>query len=86
MNRLLHAGFDMTDDDITLTELGEYELPFGRRVRLIGVDYRNGLHMLRMIWREGKRITQVEVDADSANELGSNILQWAKAHSNAPEN
>ena len=54
----------MTDDDVTLTELAEHVLPFGRRVRLVNADYQNGLHMLRLIWREGKRITQVEIDPE----------------------
>lgn len=68
----------MTDDDVILTELAEHELPFGRRVRLVDADYRNGLHMLRLIWREGKRITQVEIDPDAAATLGHDILTWAQ--------
>ncbi len=64
--------------DETVTELAEHVLPFGRRVRLLDVDYHNGLFMLRMIWREGKRITMVEIDPDSAAALGADISKWAR--------
>ena len=70
----------MTDDDIILTELAEHELPFGRRVRLLNVDHRNGLNMLRLIWREGRRITQIDIDPTSASTLGDDIAAWAKNH------
>jgi len=76
----------MTDDDITLTELSEHILPFGRRVRLVNVDYHNGLNMLRMIWREGKRITQVDIDPASATAFGNDMLAWAKDKSPDGEN
>ena len=70
----------MTDGEVTVTEIREHELPFGRRVRLLDVDYHNGLHMLRMIWREGKRITQIEIDPASAAALGDDIRVWAETH------
>ena len=73
----------MTDDDVTLIELAEHVLPFGRRVRLVNADYQNGLHMLRLIWREGKRITQVEIDPEAAATLGTDILAWA--HDKSPQ-
>jgi len=76
----------MTDQKETLTELGEHILPFGRRVRLVDVDYHNGLHMLRMIWREGKRITQVDTDPENAAALGSNLLDWAHKHAGTKDN
>lgn len=70
----------MTDDTATLSELAEHELPFGRRVRLLDVDYHNGLHMLRLIWREGTRITQIDIDATSADLLANGLKSWATAH------
>jgi len=69
----------MTDE--TVTELSEYVFPFGRQVRLLDVDYNNGLSMLRMIWREGKRITQVEIDPQNAAALGEAIVKWAQEKS-----
>ena len=73
----------MDENAEIVTELAEHELPFGRRVRLLDVDYQNGLHMLRMIWREGRRITQVEIDPEAAKSLGSDIAAWANQHSNS---
>ncbi len=76
-----------TGDDIaaeTVTELSEHILPFGRRVRLQNVDYHNGLNMLRMIWREGRRLTIVDIDPDSAATLGQALNDWAAEKS--PDN
>ncbi len=75
---------DMDDSSETLSELAEHILPFGRRVRLLNIDYHNGLNMMRLIWREGKRITQVDIDADSAAQLGADLVAWAKQ--NTPDN
>ncbi len=76
----------MTDQTETVTELAEHELPFGRRVRLQNVDYNNGLVMLRMIWREGRRITQVDLDPSSAASLGAEIAHWGSDALNAARN
>lgn len=76
----------MTDEAETVTELTEHILPFGRRVRLLSVDYHNGLYMLRMIWREGKRITQVEIDPESAAALGADIAKWAAEKAPSEDN
>ncbi len=76
----------MTEERETLTELAEHILPFGRRVRLLDVDYHNGLHMLRMIWREGKRITQVDTDPANAAALGADLLDWAHKHAETKDN
>lgn len=70
----------MTDETEILTEIAEHILPYGRRVRLVNADYRNGLNMLRMIMREGKRITVVEIDPESANSLAADLATWAKDH------
>lgn len=76
----------MTEDDPIVTEIREHVLPFGRRVRVLDVDYRNGLHMLRLIWREGKRITQVEIDPENAAAFGADLLQWGKDHAASSDN
>ena len=76
----------MTDDTATLSELAEHELPFGRRVRLMDVDYQNGLHLLRLIWREGTRITQIDIDAASADLLAAELKAWAMAHKSDADN
>lgn len=69
----------MTDTGVTLTGIGEFELPYGRRVRLVDARYESGLRMLRLIWREGKRITQVEIGAEDAAALRDALAAWAQS-------
>ncbi len=76
-------GCDMADMDNeqeteTVTELSEHILPFGRRVRLQNVDFHNGLNMLRMIWREGRRLTIIDIDPESATRLGEEMAKWGR--------
>lgn len=73
----------MTDETETTTDLAEHGLPFGRQVRLKNVDYHNGLNMLRLIWREGKRLTIVDLDPEAAARLGADLNNWAGK--NTPE-
>ncbi|MFQ5438127.1 MAG: hypothetical protein ACE5DK_04760 [Paracoccaceae bacterium] len=68
----------MTDPDLALTEITEHELPFGRRVRLVDARHESGLRMLRLIWREGTRITQIEIAPGDAARLGSELTKWAR--------
>ena len=53
----------------SLKEIAELELPFRRRARVREVTFDSGLRMVRLILIEGKRITQVDMDADSARHL-----------------
>lgn len=53
----------------TVKEIAELELPFGRKARVREVSYESGLRMVRLVLREGTRITQVDLDADSARAL-----------------
>ena len=65
----------MTD---TVREMHEYELPFRRKAELREVQFEGGLNMLRLVLREGKRITQVDMDVDVATKMANDILAWAK--------
>ena len=64
-------------DEVT-TDIAEIELPFGRRARLKNVAFESGLNMLRLVLREGKRITIVDMDAEAAGRLGDEIRAWAE--------
>ena len=57
----------MTDH---ITDIATYDLPFRRQARLKRVDFDSGLSMVRLIIKEGTRITQVDLDAASATQLG----------------
>ncbi len=66
-------------DEVT-TDLAEIILPFGRRAVLKDVAFESGLHMLRLVLREGKRITIVDMDATGAGEVAQIMADWAKSH------
>ncbi|HGG04883.1 MAG TPA: hypothetical protein ENK28_05440 [Aliiroseovarius sp.] len=68
----------MTD---TIRPLSEYDLPYRRRAELREVQFEGGMNMLRLVLREGKRITQVDIDPDKATEIANDILAWAKEQS-----
>ncbi|WP_300520536.1 hypothetical protein [Aliiroseovarius sp.] len=53
----------------TLTDLAEFDLPYRRKATLKRIDFESGLSMVRLVLREGKRITQIDLDADSAKGL-----------------
>ena len=73
----------MTDEIIT--NLGDLELPFGRRANLKNVEFETGLNMLRLTLREGRRFTVVDLDAAAAGQLGQLLTKWA-AVSKPPAN
>ncbi len=64
-----------------IRELAMYELPYGRKAELREIGFDSGMNMLRLVLREGKRITQVDIDAEKANEMANAMLEWAKEQS-----
>ena len=67
----------MSDD---FREIANYELPYSRKAELREVSFEGGMKMLRLILREGRRITQVDLDADSAMALSDAMGDWAKVN------
>jgi len=65
----------MTDE--VVTDLAEFELPFGRRATLKNVAFESGLQMLRLTLREGRRFTIIDLDPASAAALGNDMTGWA---------
>lgn len=63
-----------------LREIANYELPYSRKAELREVTFDGGMKMLRLILREGRRITQVDLDADSAEALSDAMGDWARLH------
>ncbi len=68
----------MTED---LRDLAEFALPYSRKAELREYTYDSGMKMLRLVLREGKRITQVDVDAEIARAMAAEMLAWADAQS-----
>ena len=67
----------MSDD---FREIANYELPYSRKAELREVTFDGGMKMLRLILREGKRITQVDLDADSAMALSDAMGDWGRVN------
>lgn len=61
-------------------EIANYELPYSRKAELREVTFEGGMKMLRLVLREGKRITQVDLDTDSAMALSDAMGDWAKVN------
>ncbi len=62
----------MTDQ--TVTDLHAFDLPYNRRVILREVRFESGLKMTRMVFFEGKRVTQIDLDDAAAQRLGTALL------------
>ncbi|MGV6847418.1 MAG: DUF6967 family protein [Marinibacterium sp.] len=61
-----------------LTTLYEVELPYRRKAALKRAEFDSGMSMVRLIIREGTRITQVDLDAETATGLADAMAAAAK--------
>jgi hypothetical protein len=59
------------------TRLDEFVTAFKREIKVDAVDAGNGVRFLRLTYREGKRITQIELDASEARRLAALFTDWA---------
>lgn len=67
----------MTEEN--LREIAVYELPYRRKAELREFTYESGMKMLRLVLREGHRITQVDLDGATAAAIAAEMAAWAKA-------
>lgn len=63
--------------DVVRRPLTTLEAPYRREVRLEEVEFESGMIMLRVIVREGHRITQLDLDATTARDWGATMVAWA---------
>lgn len=61
-----------------LSDIAEFELPYRRKAMLRRVDFDSGMAMVRLVIREGTRITQVDLDPETATELGAALVGAAE--------
>lgn len=61
-----------------LTDLAKIELPYRRRATVKKVTFDSGMQMTRLVIKEGTRITQVDLDDEAAETLGTVLLQSAQ--------
>ncbi|MFY9642514.1 MAG: hypothetical protein WCD20_03410 [Rhodomicrobium sp.] len=52
--------------------------PFGREVRLDEVRFESGMRLLRVTIREGRRITVLDVDAETALAWANVMKLWGE--------
>lgn len=64
--------------DGALRDLATIELPFGRRALLREVTFDSGLRMVRLVLREGTRITQIDLDDAAARALARALCDAAQ--------
>ncbi len=57
-----------------VTDLAEFELPYRRKAILRRVEFDSGMSMVRLVLREGTRITQVDLDSEAAITLGEALI------------
>jgi hypothetical protein len=65
----------MTEE--TILEVTKLEAPYGREIVLQDVVHETGLKVMRMRIREGSRFTILDIDAATAQELGTVLNAWA---------
>ncbi|MEE8392915.1 MAG: hypothetical protein V3R66_01120 [Rhodospirillales bacterium] len=61
-----------------IRELGGFDAPWGKQVLIQEVGYGDGMTLLRIRIREGRRFTIIDVDADTASTWGNVMCGWAK--------
>lgn len=62
----------------TVTRLDKFEAPYGREIELQDVLYESGLRLMRVRIREGRRFTILDLDGETASQLGSAMERWAR--------
>ncbi len=60
-----------------LTPIAQWDLAFSKKANLKDVEYESGMHLLRITIREGKRITDANLHAEAAREIGETMIKWA---------
>ena len=63
--------------------LANFITAFRREMRVDAVDAGNGVHFLRLTYKEGKRITQIGLDVEDARRLAALFTEWAERVSDA---
>lgn len=61
-------------------EIALLEAPYRRQVQFEQVLFESGMEMFRVIIREGHRITQIDLDAETAQRWAEIMGHWAAGH------
>ncbi len=66
--------------EIEREEIAVLQAPYRREVRLEEARYESGMVMFRVIIREGHRITQLDLDTETAAAWAKVMGEWAANH------
>ncbi len=61
----------------SVSRLDEIEAPWNKTITIDEVVYEGGFKMVRLRIKEGRRITDLELDVATARRLGSVLDAWA---------
>jgi len=61
----------------TKTRVGTIEAPYRREVWLDDVRFESGMQLLRVTIKEGRRFTQLDLDAATAKRWAEAMNDWA---------
>lgn len=59
------------------TRIAALEAPYRREVWLDDMQFESGMRLLRVTIKEGRRITQLDLDQETADRWGQTMLDWA---------
>lgn len=65
--------------DPVTRDLEVLEAPWAKTIEMSETEYDNGFKMLRLRIREKKRITDLELDFETAKALGGKLAAWGDA-------
>lgn len=68
----------MSDEPIH-RDLETLEAPWAKIIEMSDTEYDNGFKMLRLRIREKRRITDLELDFQTAQTLGAKLVAWGQA-------
>jgi hypothetical protein len=60
------------------TRIAALQAPYRREVWLDDVRFESGMQLLRVTIKEGQRFTQLDLDAETADQWGQAMLDWAR--------
>jgi len=64
-------------NDQEVRELASFELPYRRKCAIRELTFDSGMKMVRLVLREGTRITQIDLDKDAASAIGQALVDAA---------
>ena len=64
--------------DKTVTELEVIEAPWNKQITVSEVSYDGGYTMLHLRIKEGRRFTDLELDAETAGKIAAHIANYSQ--------